>query len=246
MTVADSAPFVTMPGHVRGVDFGHAVVLVNYRDGHVSTLPASAGAALRQAARFGSARHLPEKLLASLLGGGLLVESDRPRPWRAVREAQAPKASWGGDEFRAGLTPLPPVPRVQTLAAAAALAVVHAVKAAGPEHEAMGRVLKLVHSAGTTRRRTPATAGEAELAVHAARSAGWYSPGRTNCLEESAAAMLLLQLAGRAAVWRHGVAPDPIRLHAWIETVDGTPVAESTSVGLFTAILSIPGAHHVR
>ncbi|MFE2104410.1 lasso peptide biosynthesis B2 protein [Kitasatospora sp. NPDC059463] len=234
-----------MPGHVRGVDFGHAVVLVNYHNGQVSALPASAGAALCQTARFGSARHLPEKLLTSLLGGGLLVATNRPRPWRAVREAKAPTASWGGDEFRAGLSPLPPVPRTRTLAAAAALAAVHAVKTAGPEHEAMGRVLKLVHSASKGRRR-PATVSQAEQAVHAARSAGWYSPGRTNCLEESAAAMLLLQLTGRAAVWRHGVAPDPIRLHAWIETVDGTPVAEPTSTGLFTAILSIPGAHHVR
>ncbi|WP_233290001.1 lasso peptide biosynthesis B2 protein [Kitasatospora sp. MBT66] len=244
--MANPAPFVTMPGHVRGVDFGHAVVLVNYRNGQVSALPASAGAALRQAAKFGSGRHLPVKLLTSLLGGGLLVESDRPRPWRAVREATAPEASWGGDEFRAGLSPLPPVPRVRTLAAAAALAVVHAVKAAGPEQEAMGRVLKLVHSASTAGRRSPATTSEAAQAVHAARSAGRYSPGRTNCLEESAAAMLLLHLAGKAAVWRHGVAPDPIRLHAWIETVDGTTVAESASVGLFTTILSIPGALHVR
>ncbi|WP_282203717.1 lasso peptide biosynthesis B2 protein [Kitasatospora fiedleri] len=218
---------------------------MNYRNGQVSTLPASAGAALRQAARFGSGQHLPERLLTSLLDGGLLVESDRPRPWRAAREARAPKSSWGGDEFRAGLSPLPPVPRTRLLAAAAALAAVHAVKAAGPKQEAMGRVLKLVHSASTTGRRRPATASEAEQAVHASRSAGWYSPGRTNCLEESAAAMLLLHLTGKAAVWRHGVAPDPIRLHAWIETLDGTPVAEPASVGLYTAILSIPGAFHV-
>ncbi|MFD0396813.1 lasso peptide biosynthesis B2 protein [Kitasatospora sp. NPDC127121] len=244
--MTDSPSFVSMPRHVRGLDFGHAVVLVNYYNGQVSTLPASAGAALRHAAEFGNARHLPEPLLKSLLAAGLLGVADRPRPWRSVREVEAPKASWGGDEFRAGLAPPVPVPRTRTLAAAAALSVVHAVKAAGPEHEAMGRVLKLVHSASTTGRRRPATASEAEQAVHAVRSAGWYSPGRTNCLEESAAAMLLLQLTGKAAVWRHGVAPDPIRLHAWIETVDGTPVAESTSVGLFTAILSVPGAHHVR
>ncbi|MFJ1754224.1 lasso peptide biosynthesis B2 protein [Kitasatospora sp. NPDC088134] len=243
--MTDSPSFVTMPSHVRGLDFGHAVVLVNYRNGQVSTLPPSAGLALRHSAEFGSARNLPEPLLKSLLTAGLLLAADRPRPWHNVRTVEAPRASWGSEEFRAGLTPPVPVPRTRTLAAAAALSVVHAVKATGPAHEAMGRVLKLVHSVSTAGR-TPATTREAEQSVHAVRSAGWYSPGRTNCLEESAASMLLLRLSGRRAVWRHGVAPDPIRLHAWIETVDGGPVAESTSVGLFTAILSIPGAHHVR
>ncbi|KOV38079.1 hypothetical protein ADK60_03050 [Streptomyces sp. XY431] len=235
-----------MPRYVRGLDFGHAVVLVNYLNGQVSTLPASAGMALRQAAEFGNARHLPEPLLKSLLTSGSLVRADRPRPSRNVRTVEAPKASWGGDEFRAGLTPPVPVPRAWTLAAATALSVVHTVKAAGPEHQAMGRVLKLIHSASRTGHRRAATLSEAQRAVHAVRSAGWYSPGRTNCLEESAASVLLLRLTGRAAVWRHGIAPDPIRLHAWIETVEGTPVAEPTSVHLYTATLSIPGAHHVR
>ncbi|MFF7588583.1 lasso peptide biosynthesis B2 protein [Kitasatospora purpeofusca] len=244
--MTDSPSFVTMPRHVRGLDFGHAVVLVNYLNGQVSTLPATAGAALRQAAEFGNAKHLPKRLLKTLLASGSLLEADQPRPSRNVCAVEAPKASWGGDEFRAGLTPPVPVPRTWTLAAAAAIAVVHTVKAAGPEHQAMGRVLNLIHSASTTGRRRPATLSEAQRAVHAVRSAGWYSPGRTNCLEESAASVLLLRLTGKAAVWRHGIAPDPIRLHAWIETVDGTPVAESTSVRLYTATLSIPGAHHVR
>ncbi|MFJ4677502.1 lasso peptide biosynthesis B2 protein [Kitasatospora sp. NPDC088783] len=207
--MADSPSFVTMPRHVRGLDLGHAVVLVDYRNGRVSTLPPSAGAALRRTAEHGSARNLPEPLLESLLAAGLLLAADRPRPWHNVRTAEAPKASWGSAEFRAGLTPPVPVSRARTLAAAAALAVVHAVKAAGPAHEAMGRVLRLVHSAGTAGRRRPATVSEAEQAVRAVRSAGWYSPGRTNCLEESAASVLLLRLSGRAAVWRHGGRPRP-------------------------------------
>ncbi|WP_145910831.1 lasso peptide biosynthesis B2 protein [Kitasatospora viridis] len=233
-----------MPQHVRALDFGHAVVLVNYHNGQVSTLTASAGAALRHAAELGDARHLPKPLLKSLLAAGLLLVTDRPRPGRNVREVEAPKASWGGTEFRAGLAPPPPVPRTRTLAAATALCVVHVVKAAGPEDEAMGRVLKLVHSASRTRRGRPATTREAEQAVHAVRSAGWYSPGRTNCLEESAAATLLLNMTGKKVVWRHGIAPDPIRLHAWVETVDGDAVAESASIGLFTPIFSITGVHH--
>ncbi|MGH8918090.1 MAG: lasso peptide biosynthesis protein [Actinomycetes bacterium] len=42
-------------------------------------------------------------------------------------------------------------------------------------------------------------------------------------------------------VWCHGVATDPIRLHAWI-TVDGVPVAEPASIARCTPLFLIPDA----
>jgi hypothetical protein len=64
-------------------------------------------------------------------------------------------------------------------------------------------------------------------------------PFRVACLEETAAAMLVLALTGRRAGWCHGVAADPIRLHAWI-TLDGQPVAEPASTARYIPLLQIP------
>jgi hypothetical protein len=36
-------------------------------------------------------------------------------------------------------------------------------------------------------------------------------------LEESTAAVLTLAAAGYRVRWRHGIATDPVRMHAWIE-----------------------------
>lgn len=51
--------------------------------------------------------------------------------------------------------------------------------------------------------------------------------------------MLALALAGYRASWCHGVAADPLRLHAWIEA-DSKPVGEPASTELFTPIMRIP------
>ena len=48
------------------------------------------------------------------------------------------------------------------------------------------------------------------------RVIGRVSPFRTVCLEETVAAMLALAMTGRRAGWCHGIAADPIRLHAWL------------------------------
>ncbi len=64
-------------------------------------------------------------------------------------------------------------------------------------------------------------------------------PFRVACLEEIAAAMLVLALTGRRAGWCHGVAADPIRLHAWI-TLDGQPVAEPANTARYIPLLQIP------
>lgn len=57
---------------------------------------------------------------------------------------------------------------------------------------------------------------------------------RWACLEESTAAAVLLAISGRRAEWRHGVATDPIRLHAWIADPEGQPVEEPADTALYT------------
>ncbi|MGH3929201.1 MAG: lasso peptide biosynthesis B2 protein, partial [Pseudonocardiaceae bacterium] len=75
-------------------------------------------------------------------------------------------------------------------------------------------------------------------ALHCVRQMAYVLPCRIACLEESIAAMLMLVLTGHSALWCHGVATDPIRLHAWI-TVDGVPVAEPASTARYTPLFQI-------
>ncbi|MEU6488441.1 lasso peptide biosynthesis B2 protein [Streptomyces sp. NPDC046887] len=146
-----------------------------------------------------------------------------------------PKASWGSTEHPAGLT----VPRgTWSSTAAAALAGVLAVKAAGKRESAMRRITDALRTATSTTTH-PATPEQAERAVLTVRRVAWFSPARTACLEESAAAVLLLALRRRSVVWCHGVAPDPVRLHAWVQTGDGIPAAEPPSTLLYTPVLMI-------
>lgn len=147
----------------------------------------------------------------------------------------APTASWGSSEHPAGLTP--PSGRWNP-AAALALATVLAIREAGPRRASMQRLTAGLRTA-TAACTTPATHHQAAAAVHSVRRAAWFSPARTACLEESTAAVLLLAMRRRSVTWCHGVAPDPVRLHAWITTHDGTPAAEPASTLAYTTALTI-------
>lgn len=85
----------------------------------------------------------------------------------------------------------------------------------------------------------PAGDEQALFALNGVRYAARLFPARIACLEESVAAMLSLTLAGYRACWCHGVAADPLRLHAWVEA-DGKRVGEPASTGLFTPIMRVP------
>lgn len=91
--------------------------------------------------------------------------------------------------------------------------------------------------------RQPATHDQAQAAVLAVRRVAGTHAARTACLEESAAAVLLLATRRLSATWCHGVAPDPVRLHAWVQTDNGVPAAEPPSTLAYTAALTI-GARH--
>ncbi|MEU3076028.1 lasso peptide biosynthesis B2 protein [Streptomyces laurentii] len=239
--MTDLPASAALPPQVRAADFGHVLVLVDYRTGHVQGLLPAAAERFREAARTGRPAPLPDILAAQLLDAGLLAPAPVARPWKVIEAATAPP-SWGGTEHPAGTTRPAPVPQRALLSAAGALAAVAAVKTAGNSRTTMLRVLRAVHRAASTCRR-PATLEQATAAVLAVRAAGRHSPGRAACLEESAAAVLLLAARRLAVTWCHGIAADPVRLHAWMQTMDGTPVAEPPSTLAYTPILTIGGRH---
>jgi hypothetical protein len=48
--------------------------------------------------------------------------------------------------------------------------------------------------------------------------------------------MVLLAALGKRARWCHGIATDPVRLHAWLAGRNGDPVEEPSSTALYTVI----------
>jgi Transglutaminase-like superfamily len=235
----DLPAYLTAPEYVRAVDYGHVTVLIDYRYGGVRCLLPPAGEYWIRTAQTGHSEHLPPKLASSLLEAGLLHPSTEPAPWHEPLTANAPRTSWGSIEHAAGIERPPAVPEpAATLATNALNAVATAM--AGDKSAAMRRVIGLVTSmiASDRVQATPAQAREAVLAV---RRAAWYRRARTSCLETSAAAAILIASRRLSITWCHGVAPDPVRLHAWLQTPDGQPVAEPESTLSFTPVLTLGG-----
>ena len=230
--------FATAPRYIRAVDFGHLLVLINYRDGGVHCLPPPGAALWNRAAQFGRVHDLPSSVTSKLLSTGVLIQTPGAVPWTAARTALSPVANWGGSENPAGLETPPRQPLAVTIAAGTALATVTAIQHAGNPVTAMYRVMRLIHqSTGTGRR--PATLAQARAAVRAVRRAGRYSAVRAACLEETAAATILLAACRLQVTWCHGLAADPVRMHAWLQTNDGAPVEEPLSTQLFTPTLTL-------
>ncbi|MGX1794620.1 lasso peptide biosynthesis B2 protein [Streptomyces albidoflavus] len=146
-----------------------------------------------------------------------------------TREVSAP--SWGTSELDAVLTLAPPAPRRWKAAALLATAATATVLLCGRRHR---RLAWLARLAAIGHRLAAADPGQATHAVRAARWAGRLLPARWACLEESVTAAVALAVAGRGAHWHHGVATDPVRLHAWIASPDGNPVEEPPSTGAYT------------
>lgn len=242
--MADIPLFAAARSTVRSVDFGHVMVLIDYRDGQVRCLLPSAAAHWVDAARTGRLDTMPVALSRALITGGLLTPAMAPVPWRKVVAASTPRASWGGIEHQAGLQRPQRTSLPATLAAGAALALVFAVKHAGAAGKAMLRIVRFVAVVASTSRH-PATPSAALAAVQAVRAAAWWSPGRTACLEESAAVVVLLAARRLHVTWCHGIAADPVRLHAWVQTVDERPVAEPPSTRAYAPVLTL-GARHQR
>jgi len=141
--------------------------------------------------------------------------------------------SWGTSEVPVRLSVLDRPPLPWRLAATAALATTLAVRTLGPRSERFGRLRRLAEMGNAL---PPPTAAHARLAVRAVRWAARNVPARVACLEESVAAALLLTVGGRGGAWRHGVATDPVRLHAWICDREDRPVEEPAHTDQYTPI----------
>jgi hypothetical protein len=163
--------------------------------------------------------------------------------WRGRHTGAAPvpvKAaapSWGTSEAAAALPALAVPPAAWAARALAAIAVALIARSAGGRRRAFTRMARLARTASLRQR--AATPHEAEAALRAVRWTAQFVPARMACLEESVAAMVALALAGRQADWRHGIASDPVRMHAWIEAW-GHPVGEPPSTSAYTPLIRVP------
>ncbi|MBU3863574.1 lasso peptide biosynthesis B2 protein [Streptomyces sp. 4503] len=152
-------------------------------------------------------------------------------PAGTVVQVAAAVPTWGTTDAPATLPRWAPVPLRWRLAALPAVLLTTAVRTCGPRRR---RFRRLVRLACCGRYFTPATTRQVHYAVRATRWASRAIPTRWACLEQSAAAAVLLALAGRRGEWRHGVATDPIRLHAWLVNRYGRPVEEPPDTSLYT------------
>lgn len=108
----------------------------------------------------------------------------------------------------------------------------------GPRNGRLGRLVTL---ACLGRRLPPAPTGHVRAALDSIRYVSTCLPGRWACLEQSVATAFLITLTGRRAEWRHGLATDPVRLHAWLADGEGRPVGEGPDIGAYTPIHTTDG-----
>ncbi|WP_240957576.1 lasso peptide biosynthesis B2 protein [Streptomyces barkulensis] len=154
-------------------------------------------------------------------------------------EAPAPvtvrpsETSWGTSESSARLDAPAPPPWSWRIAASVLLAGTLVTRHLGRGRTRFGRLVRLAEVGRNLPGPTRAHAG---LAVRSVRWAARLFPARVACLEESTTAALLLAIGGRGGAWRHGVATDPIRMHAWICDVHGRPVEEPDQTGDYSPI----------
>ncbi|AQY20481.1 hypothetical protein T261_06068 [Streptomyces lydicus] len=151
--------------------------------------------------------------------------------------------TWGTVDVPATLRASAFIPLRWRLAAIPAVLLTAAVRTCGLRR---WRFRRLVRLACSGRHLTPATLTQAKYAIRAVRWASHTMPIRWACLEESIAATTLLAFAGRRGEWRHGLAPDPIRLHAWIVDLRGRPVEEPEDTSLYTPTYTPDGPGTAR
>ncbi|MBH5337768.1 lasso peptide biosynthesis B2 protein [Streptomyces pactum] len=175
-------------------------------------------------------------------GTTVVLTGDALSRWlESLEHSQAPapvtvrpsEISWGTSESSARLeTPAPP-PWPWRLAATALLLTTLAARHLGRERTRFGRLVRLAEAG---RSLPPPTREHASLAVRSVRWVARAFPARVACLEESTTAALLLAVGGRGGAWRHGIATDPIRMHAWICDSHDQPVEEPVQTGDYSPI----------
>lgn len=229
---------VAPPDWVRAADLGSVIVIVNYLTGGHCALFGQACDFWRALATTGDAdtAALGIDMVDQMMCRGLLTEVPTAQPW-PPSPVTFSTASWGTVEREACLPRLPPTPPRWRIRGAPALLTTLAIRKAGRSGRSFARVLALLRFA--TRYGRPAGEEQALFALNGVRHAARLFPARIACLEESVATMLSLTLAGYRACWCHGVAADPLRLHAWVEA-DGKRMGEPASTERFTPIMRVP------
>jgi hypothetical protein len=222
-------------------------VLVDLRTGRVEAMLGWTSDAWMALARTGDSSGVPaavgmaaeqvDELVRQLRTDGFLTGARTPQPW-PFPKAPPTAPSWGTSEVNAGIIP-PGRTRFGTaVLAGLALASVLVTRDVGRRSRSFARITALLAAVARWPRRQ-ADPAMIEDSLHCVQNVASVLPFRVACLEETAAAMLVLALTGRRAGWCHGVAADPIRFHAWI-ALDGQPVAEPPSTARYTPLLQIP------
>ncbi len=193
--------------HTRTALAAEAGVVVNYRTGTTVVLTGDS--------------------LARWLGS--LERGEAPAPVTV----RASEISWGTSESSVRLDLPAPPPWSWRIAATVLLTGTLTARWLGPRRTRFGRLVRLAEAGSAL---PPPTRAHASLAVRSVRWAARLFPARVACLEESTAAALLLAAGGRGGAWRHGVATDPIRMHAWICDVHGQPIEEPAQTGDYSPI----------
>lgn len=178
----------------------------------------------------GSTELRPTSDAVTAMGATVVDVADTVLTWGTVEQSAAP--------------PEPaPVPLWWRALAVPVVLATAAVWAAGRRRNRFSRLVRLACSG---RDLPPATVVQARYAVRAVRWAAQLLPMRWACLEDSTAAALVLTVVRRRAEWRHGVALDPVRLHAWIAGPDGAPVEEPADTALYTPTYTPDGPGSAR
>lgn len=157
---------------------------------------------------------------------------------QVIVHLERPSPSWGTAETAAVLPSVSGEGLFWRMLCLPVFAVIAVVLAVGPRK---GRLRRLVALACSGRQLRPAPIVRVRAALNAVRSVSAYLPGRWACLEQSVATALLLALSGKRAEWRHGLATDPVRLHAWIADSSGRPVDEGPDIDAYTSIHTTDG-----
>jgi hypothetical protein len=246
--------FVSCPHHVRSAELGTLTVLVDTRTGRVETLLgwahhawlelASTGdpGAAANAVKDASPARVNE-LVRALAADRLVVLRSTSRPWTVVQTVVT-QPSWGTQEVPAGIAGRGRLELPATILASLAVAAVLAARQAGRRSRSFARITRLLAAVARWPGRVAEPAQVAH-ALHCVRNVALVLPFRVACMEETAAAMLVLALTGRRAGWCHGIAADPVRLHAWI-ALDGQPIREPETTTRYTLLLRIPSPARAR
>lgn len=240
--------YVSCPVHVRSANLGTLTVLIDLRTGQVDTLLGWAHHVWSTLAQTGDSTitanaidgtHADQvlQLVRQLKAARLLDSSLEPQPW-TVPETPMTMPSWGTHEVPAGIVCSDRTSVGGMVLAGVALGSVLVARHVGRRSRSFSRIVVLFTTVTRWQHRQ-AEPASVEHALRCVRNVGSVLPFRVACLEETAAAMLVLAAVGQRAGWCHGVAADPIRFHAWL-TLDGQPVAEPASTSRYAPLLHMP------